>query len=264
MKKLVILFGLTLTTSFSFSQSTVAVGATCPDFTETDVYGVEQNLYSYCDAGKYVILDFFAYWCGPCLQPSFHLHNFYTKYGCNAGDVVVIGIEGDANSTLEQLQQFKSDAGIPSSSFPSVLGSAGGNEVRLQYGVSAFPTIVLVGPDRKMVNNDIWPISGVNTFEAAFPTGAITEMACATALIDQNALDASLNLYPNPATDQLNISISQIQNISIVDASGKSIFNQDYLDVEVVELSVSDYQSGIYIISVTTAQGIVNSRFTKQ
>jgi thiol-disulfide isomerase/thioredoxin len=264
MKKLFTIFSLAAATSFSFSQSSIANGATCPDFTETDVYGVEQNLYSYCEDGKYVILDFFAYWCGPCLVPSLHLHNFYTKYGCNEGDVIVIGIEGDANSTLEQLQQFKIDAGIPSSSFPSVLGSAGGNDVRLQYGVSAFPTIVLVGPDKKMINNDIWPIAGVETYENAFPAGAITEMACSSASIDQNALEASLNLFPNPANNVLNISMNGIQNIAIADAAGKSVFNATYSSLDNVEVAVSDLQVGIYLVSVTTAQGVVTKRFSKQ
>ena len=264
MKKLFTILSLTLATSFSYGQSTVAVGATCPDFTETDVYSVEQNLYSYCDAGKYVILDFFAYWCGPCLQPSFHLHNFYTKYGCNEGDVIVLGIEGDAAPTLEQLQQFKIDAGIPSSSFPSVLGSAGGNGVRMQYGVSAFPTIVLVGPDRKMINNDIWPISGVSTYESAFPTGAITEMSCSAASLDQAALQASLNLFPNPATNVLNVEVNQIENITITDASGKLVFNAIYAGLNQVELPVAEFQSGIYIVTVTTALGVVTSRFSKQ
>jgi len=264
MKKLFTIFSLAVATSFSFGQSSIANGATCPDFTETDVNGVQQNLYTYCDAGKYVILDFFAHWCGPCLVPSLHLHNFYTKYGCNEGDVIVIGIEGDPTSTLEQLQQFKFDAGIPSSSFPSVLGSAGGNGVRLQYGVSAFPTIVLVGPDKKMINNDIWPISGVSTYENAFPAGAITEMACSSASIDQDALAASLTMFPNPATTVLTVAIDHIQNIAIVDAAGKSVFNASYSNLDQVEVSVSDFQTGIYIISVTTAQGVVTSRFSKQ
>lgn len=265
MNKLFTLLSLSTFSLVSYGQSNIANGATCPDFTQTDVSGVSQNLYSYCDAGKYVMIDFFAYWCGPCMQTAPVIHNFYTKYGCNAGDVVVIGVESDANSTLADLAGFKQQAGLPSSSFPNILGSAGGSTVRNQYGISAFPTIVLIGPDKKMINNDIWPISGVGTLEAAFPSTAnITEMACSTASLDQVELAARLNLFPNPATTLLNIALEGIQNVSIVDAAGKSVFNSTYANSDQIEISVADFQTGMYIVTITSIEGVVTSRFTKQ
>jgi thiol-disulfide isomerase/thioredoxin len=210
------------------------------------------------------MIDFFAYWCGPCAQIAPIVHNFYTKYGCNTGDVFVLGIESDANSTLANLQTFKTNAGLPASSFPNVLGSQGGSGVRGQYGVSAFPTIILVGPDRKMINNDIWPISSVATFEAVFPAGAITPKSCSAASIDLVALEANLNVYPNPVSDVLNIEIEYIQNVSIYDATGKTVFSAAYNNIDHIALHVNEYESGIYIISVLTANGIVNSRFAKK
>jgi thiol-disulfide isomerase/thioredoxin len=265
MKKVLFILSLATFTNFSFSQSNIAVGATCPDFTVTDVAGNTHSLYAICEAGNYVLIDFFAYWCGPCAQIAPIFDEFYTKYGCNAGNVFSLGMESDANSTLEQLNTFKQQAGISSSTLPTVLGSQGGNGVRGQFGVGAFPTIVLIGPDKKMINNDIWPISnGVASFEAAFPSGTLTEMSCSSASIDQSELSANLTLFPNPVVDVLNIAIDQITNINVVDASGKSVFNADYETLDQVEFSVKDLEAGIYFLNVTTVNGIATSRFVKQ
>ena len=264
MKKLFTLISFTSLIGFSFGQSTIAVGATCPNFTVNTVDGATYNLYDLCDVCQYVMIDFFAYWCGPCMQTAPTIHSFYTKYGCNQGDVFVLGVESDANSTFADLAGFKQSAGLPSSSFPNVLGSAGGSTVRNTYGISAFPTIVLIGPDRKMINNDIWPISGVPTLENAFPAGAITEMSCSAASIDQSALEASLSIYPNPANDVLKIAVELIKNVAVHDASGKIIFTSAYNNINQLELNVAHFDEGLYIITVATANGVITSRFVKK
>jgi thiol-disulfide isomerase/thioredoxin len=264
MRKLFTLISFAFLANLSFGQSNIANGATCPDFTVTDVDGTSHSLYSYTSAGKYVIIDFFAYWCVPCRQPALFMHDFYTKYGCNQGNVIVLGIESDPESTLQQLQNFKNAAGIPSISFPTVLGSQGGSGIRTQYGIAAFPTIILIGPDNKMISNDIWPVSGVSTYENAFPSGVLTEMSCSAASVDQNAIAANLNIYPNPVSDLLNIQIEYIQNVSIYDATGKVIFTSVYNNIDQIELDVRDFDNGLYIITVATANGVINSRFIKK
>ena len=69
MKKYTSLALLLLITLVSFAQTNnYNVGDVVDDFTVTDVYGVQHNLYEYADDGKYIYLDFFFDTCGVCQQ----------------------------------------------------------------------------------------------------------------------------------------------------------------------------------------------------
>ena len=268
MKHLSILLYVILIVNLSNAQSSIPIGATCPDFSTTDINGNSHNLSTYCQAGKYVIIEFFTYWCVHCIEPALNLHEFYIKYGCNQGDVIVLGIESDANSTTAQLLYFKELAGIPSNSFPTVLGSSGGNSIRNQYGISGFPTFVLIGPNQKMINNgiNIWSNpeqAYIVAYEGAFPAGAITAMSCAPVSIEQNLTQSNLNVYPNPVLNELNVKIPNIQEIQIIDISGKTISSSCFQNEDNINMSVIDLQSGIYIIQVKTKVGVVSKKFLK-
>ena len=82
-------------------------GSVAPDFTATDLNGVEHNLYSYLDSGYQVILDFSATWCGPCW--SYHesgvLEELYDTYGPDGtNELRVFFIEGDDGTTQADLE----------------------------------------------------------------------------------------------------------------------------------------------------------------
>ena len=60
MKKITALFLILLFSIVTLAQTNnYNVGDVVDDFTVTDVYGIEHNLYEYADAGKHIYLDFF-------------------------------------------------------------------------------------------------------------------------------------------------------------------------------------------------------------
>ncbi|MBK9592503.1 MAG: S8 family serine peptidase [Crocinitomicaceae bacterium] len=80
--------------------------------------------------------------------------------------------------------------------------------------------------------------------------------------IDESAI-TSLNVYPNPATNQIQITCSEpIQSIQILDYSGKHILHASPSETNLI--SVDGLASGIYFVRVETASGIYLAKFIKQ
>ena len=232
------------------------VGDVVDDFTVTDIHGVEHNLYEYADAGKYIYLDFFFDTCGPCQtwQPTYS--EFYDKYGCNEGDLIMLSINNGTDSDAEVIL-YEETYGGPFNHAPAVSADGGGGPVTSNFGVGAFPTFCMIGPDRTLLQNDIWPLTDITTFEATFPAGLDPEvMECFLGILDAENTSDFL-IYPTVSNgSNINLRLnSQVDNVEVIvyDLGGKRVFSSEYSSSSIVlNLKVN---SGTYLVKVNTNTG---------
>ena len=131
---LTIVFIATSTTGWAASISGPA-----PNFTLKSLDGKNIKLSEL--TGNVVLINFWASWCGPCLQEMTLLNAIHQKY--EPLGFTVLGVNVEENSA--NAKAFLAERGVD---FPILLDSI--NQVSKLYDVVAMPTTVVVDRDGNM------------------------------------------------------------------------------------------------------------------
>ena len=99
-------------------------------------------------AGKVVLVDFWATWCGPCVAEIPNVLEQYEKYHDKGFEVVGVSLDEDR----EALEKFVSEQKIP---WPILYekpeGEGWRHPLSTYYGISGIPTVILIGRDGNVI-----------------------------------------------------------------------------------------------------------------
>jgi peroxiredoxin len=134
--------------------NTPLVGKVAPGFTATALEGggtVTLSQYR----GRYVFLNFFASWCGPCQQEAPDLVQFAFEQSRLPGGAAVLSV--DFTDTNAGARGFISTYGT---TWPSLQDPNG--SIAYDYGVESPPTTFLITPKGTVFNDLLGPVTVAN------------------------------------------------------------------------------------------------------
>ena len=131
-------------------RKATAAGAMFTDFTVVqDPENPESStarLSDYVGKGKYMLVDFWASWCGPCKGEIPNLKSVYEKFHGDNFDMLSIAVWDNPKASVDTAAAY----GI---AWNHIIN--GGKEVTDTYGIEGIPHIILFGPDGTILKRDL-------------------------------------------------------------------------------------------------------------
>jgi peroxiredoxin len=119
------------------------IGRPAPEFTQADTKGTPVALSSF--KGQYVLIDFWASWCGPCRLENPNVLKNFRKFHPKGFTVLGVSLDEKKDKWLAAIRQD----GLPWTQVSDLKGWK--NEVAVQYGVEGIPMNFLLDKDGKIV-----------------------------------------------------------------------------------------------------------------
>ncbi|MFY0253854.1 redoxin domain-containing protein [Chitinophaga sp. 30R24] len=134
-------------TAYIKSMKVNSVNVPADDFTQEDMKGQPVKLSSF--RGKYVLVDFWASWCGPCRQENPNVVKAYNKFKDKNFTILGVSLDDNRDRWLRAINQD----GLAWTQVSDLRGWS--NEVAVQYSIQSIPANFLVDPNGNIIARNL-------------------------------------------------------------------------------------------------------------
>jgi thiol-disulfide isomerase/thioredoxin len=139
-----------------------AIGQPAPEISQTTPEGEELSLSSL--KGQYVLIDFWASWCGPCRAENPNVVKLYAEYNPKGFEIFGVSLDKAKDRWVEAIEAD----GLQWKQVSDLAGWQ--NAAAREYGVNSIPHTVLIDPDGVIIGRGLRGDDLREKLEELFPT----------------------------------------------------------------------------------------------